>query len=68
MKYQVQWRYQSDGLGPWDAGDVVELDEETAQFVLRDSPGALAPWSERQDRQLRRPKFHREVHDETFPR
>ncbi|MFC9088998.1 hypothetical protein [Nocardiopsis dassonvillei] len=30
-------------LGPWTAGDSVELDDELAAWIGRDSPGALAP-------------------------
>lgn len=29
-------------LGPWAAGDEVELDDAEAAWVERDSPGALA--------------------------
>lgn len=42
-QYTVQHTYRSAGvrLGPWKAGDVVELDVETADWVNRDSPGCL---------------------------
>lgn len=47
MKYHVNWRYASvyknQPLGPWNAGQEVELDDETAEFVQRDSPGVLSP-------------------------
>ena len=41
MKYAVQWPYRTDRLGPWVQGEVVDLDEETAEWVNRDSPGVL---------------------------
>lgn len=45
MKYTVKHAYSSqrDGkrFGPWAKGDVVELDEHDAEWVLRDSPGSL---------------------------
>lgn len=33
-------------LGPWKAGEVVELSEEDQRFVERDSPGALVDLGE----------------------
>lgn len=43
--YTVQHNYRStrDGqeFGPWTAGDVVQLDQADADWVNRDSPGAL---------------------------
>lgn len=43
--YQVRHRYASsrDGrrFGPWAEGDVVELEAPDAEWVERDSPGAL---------------------------
>ena len=56
-RYQVQWDYRTSSLGPWQAGDVVELDEETAAYVQRDSPGVLQLLDDeplRQDRMVRR--------------
>jgi hypothetical protein len=47
VKYQVAQRYTAsrDGLivGPYAAGDVVDLDDEAAAWVNRDAPGTLAP-------------------------
>lgn len=40
-KYTVQWRYSSS-LGQFAQGDVVELDDELAAAINRDSPGVLA--------------------------
>lgn len=44
-RYLVGHRYTAnrDGLtyGPWPRGTEVELDEEVAEWVKRDSPGAL---------------------------
>ncbi len=45
-RYTVKHNYSSyrDGrqFGPWEAGTEIELDDPDAQWVLRDSPGALA--------------------------
>lgn len=45
--YQLQHHYESyrDGTryGPWSKGDVVELDEPDAAWIVRDSPGSLLP-------------------------
>lgn len=30
-------------FGPWQPGEVVDLDPADAEWVLRDSPGALEP-------------------------
>lgn len=44
--YRVVRAYaaERDGemVGPWAAGDTVDLDEATAAWVERDSPGCLA--------------------------
>ena len=40
-RYQMQWRYRSNGFGPWGEGDEVELQAEDAAFINRDSPGVL---------------------------
>lgn len=40
-KYKVQWNYRSSLGGPYLKGDVIELDEKTAEAVNRDSPGVL---------------------------
>lgn len=36
---------QRDGqrFGPWQAGDVVDLEQADAEWILRDSPGSLCP-------------------------
>lgn len=45
--FEVRHAYRSsrDGqqFGPWLPGDVVELTESDAEWVCRDSPGALLP-------------------------
>jgi len=41
-KYRVKWFYVSSAGGPWEKGDVVELEEEKAEHINRDSPGVLA--------------------------
>lgn len=42
MKYKVQHDYQSN-LASYDKGSTVELDEDFAAHVNRDSPGTLKP-------------------------
>jgi len=67
-RYQVQWNYRASGLGPWQAGDIIELDEETAAYVLRDSPGALQSLDDkpqRQDRMVRRAQLRLPEETET---
>lgn len=44
--YKVTQRYASNGIGPFDKGQSVDLDEATAEFVERDSPGTLESTSE----------------------
>lgn len=42
-KYAVQWRYSSGSFGPWAEGEVIDLSDEDAEIVNRDSPGVLVP-------------------------
>jgi hypothetical protein len=37
----VLHKYETDQLGPWYPGEVVELPESIAMWILRDSPGTL---------------------------
>lgn len=64
MKYRVNWAYCSERYGPWAAGDLVDLDEESAAYIMRDSPGVLNPLPQAQDRQLKRPRNRRETEHE----
>jgi hypothetical protein len=48
IAWRVLYRYETDQLGPWYPGEVVELPESIAMWILSDSPGAL----ERLDEQL----------------
>lgn len=41
-KYKVAWDYTSN-IGSFDKGAVVEVDDELADHVNRDSPGVLKP-------------------------
>jgi hypothetical protein len=41
-RYAVVHRYSSTDHGPWDEGTTIELDEASADWVNRDSPGTLA--------------------------
>jgi hypothetical protein len=41
MKYKVKWNYKSSLGGPWLKGDVVDLKEDMAEAINRDSPGVL---------------------------
>lgn len=40
-RYTVQWDYESSLGGFWRKGDVIQLDDEVAEAVNRDSPGVL---------------------------
>ncbi len=39
--YQVQWKYSSGLGGPWEKGELVELEEWRANHINVDSPGVL---------------------------
>lgn len=41
-KFKVAWDYTSN-IGSFDAGAVVDVDDELAEHVNRDSPGVLKP-------------------------
>jgi len=45
-RFEVRHRYAAyrDGeqYGPWQPGDTVELSAEAAEWILRDSPGAIS--------------------------
>ncbi len=41
--YQVLWKYSSGLGGPWEEGEVVELEEWRANHINVDSPGVLKP-------------------------
>lgn len=43
MRYLVQWAYRTGALGPWVKGDEIDLREDVAEAVNRDSPGVLVP-------------------------
>lgn len=40
-KYIIQWDYGSGQVGPYLKGDVVEVEDELAEWMDRDSPGVL---------------------------
>lgn len=42
MLYRVNHHYASGGRGPWEGGELIDLDDETAAWVERDSPGCLS--------------------------
>lgn len=46
-RYTIQRSYASAHntkvYGPWEAGEVIELEQHIAEWVDRDSPGVLAP-------------------------
>jgi hypothetical protein len=42
-KYIVQWNYSAGQVGPYFKGDVVEVEDELADWIQRDSPGVLKP-------------------------
>ena len=41
MKYKVKWNYKSSLGGPWLKGNVIDLREDMAEAINRDSPGVL---------------------------
>lgn len=41
MKYKFKWNYKSSYGGPWLKGDVVDLKDDLAEAINRDSPGVL---------------------------
>lgn len=43
MRYRVNWSYASSLGGPWHAGQLVELTEQTADAIDATSPGVLEP-------------------------
>lgn len=62
MRYTVAHNYRS-GETVLEAGAVVDLDEETAAFLLRDSPGVIVPVAEVRD--VVAPPSDRQVHAPT---
>lgn len=42
MQYRFTCDYES-GLGAWRCGDVAELDDDTAAWLLRDVMGCIVP-------------------------
>lgn len=62
MRYTVAHNYRSGAIS-LEAGAVVDLDEETAAFLLRDSPGVIVPVAEVRD--IVSPPADRQVHAPT---
>jgi len=65
MQYTVAHNYRNGGT-VLEAGAVVDLDEEAAAFLLRDSPGVLVPVVEVRD--VVAPPSDRQVHAPTSRR
>lgn len=42
-RYAVQHGYRTQSLGPWEPGQVIDLDDALAAHVEADSPGCLVP-------------------------
>lgn len=59
MLYRVAHNYRNGTLA-LEAGAVADLDEETAAFLLRDSPGVIVPVAEVRD--VAAPPQDRQVH------
>jgi hypothetical protein len=70
-KYIIQWNYGSGQVGPYLKGDVVEVEDELAEWMNRDSPGVLKPVKEakkngtksskaKSDRMLKNPLWDRQ--------
>lgn len=51
-RYRINWSYRSSLGGPWLKGQVVELDEQIAAAINRDSPGVVAE-VKAEDRQVK---------------
>lgn len=41
-RYRFNHAYRTQTLGPWEKDDQVELEEAVAEFIGRDSPGAIS--------------------------
>lgn len=61
-RYVVQWDYRAGELTLAE-GDVVELDEELAAWLGRDSPGVIVPFVPRRKRMIKRPPRDRMVRE-----
>ena len=64
QKYQVNWNYQAsfrDKLLRFEQGEIVMLDDETAQWVNRDSEGCLTLVVETEARAATEPPQDRQV-------
>ena len=61
MRYKAQWDYASS-YAAFNEGDVVDLEDELAEAINRDSPGVLAPVKARgadqppADRMVKKPR------------
>ena len=66
MRYVLQWYYASEGVGPYEAGAVVDLADTMAAWINRDSPGTLV--AEKPERAYTQPAHDRMVRDATLVR
>jgi hypothetical protein len=62
--YRLTKNYGNKRLGPWLAGDVVDLAGEHAQRIENEAPGTLEPWGRiieapPHDRMIRTPQGKR---------
>lgn len=62
-RFQVQWRYKTDHLGPWTQGDEVELQPDVAELVNRDSPGVLVEVNPEEAAARKRAKREQDEYD-----
>ena len=61
-KYRIVHDYTSGNLGPFKAGDVVEIDDRIIEWLLRDSPGVAEPVKDKPKSKRRaKPKHNRMV-------
>lgn len=58
MKYRVIHNYRTPALS-LEAGAIIDLDDETAAFLLTDSPGVIVPDAPARDVQA--PQANRQV-------
>jgi hypothetical protein len=45
-RYRFVHNYRNHRFGAWDAGDEYDFDDDTAAFLLADSPGCIEPVTE----------------------
>lgn len=62
-RFQVQWKYRANELGPWVEGDEIELQADVAEHVNRDSPGVLVEVDPNEAANRKRAKREQDEYD-----